>query len=253
MFKQHSTFLGPPDQNVKIWRYLDFTKFVSLLHSGSLWFSRADKFEDPLEGSYPRMNIEARKGHPDIPKEYLPYAKTILEGMSAIRKDWPRYITVNCWHINEHESSAMWSIYLKSNEGIAIQSTYNRLKECFSDTDEDVFIGKVNYIDYEHQVIENANLYSPFVYKRKSYEHERELRALIVKPPPLGAKGFDFNIDTITAGINVTVGIQVLIESVYVAPNSPVWFTELVKSVLIKYDCDFPVLQSTLSHTEPLF
>ena len=34
---------------------------------------------------------------------------------------------VNCWHINEHESAAMWDLYLKSNEGIAIQSTYQKL------------------------------------------------------------------------------------------------------------------------------
>ena len=25
-------------------------------------------------------------------------------------------VAVNCWHLNEHESAAMWKVYLKSNE-----------------------------------------------------------------------------------------------------------------------------------------
>lgn len=52
MYKLHELFIEPQDQNAKIWRYIDFTKFVSLIDSQELFFARADKFDDPFEGSF---------------------------------------------------------------------------------------------------------------------------------------------------------------------------------------------------------
>jgi len=31
MYQKHIDFKPPEDENVKIWRYMDFTKFVSLI------------------------------------------------------------------------------------------------------------------------------------------------------------------------------------------------------------------------------
>jgi len=253
MFKNHPTFIAPEDPDVKIWRYMDFTKFVLLLHSNCLWFTRADRFKDSFEGSYPKMNIRARDELLDVPKDYIPWVNRIVKGMSDTKRGWPRYVAINCWHINEHESSAMWSLYLKSNEGISIQSTYNKFRESFHETEDVIYIGKVNYIDYEHQVIENANLYSPFLYKRKSFEHERELRAIVIKPPRMGPKGLDFTTDTIDTGILIPIQLSILIEKVYVAPSAPNWFARLVESTTAKYNHNFPIIQSSLSNAQPLY
>lgn len=38
-----------PDDADFLWKYMSFEKFVSLLGTKSLYFTRADKFEDPLE------------------------------------------------------------------------------------------------------------------------------------------------------------------------------------------------------------
>ena len=38
-----------PDGDVKLWRYQDFSKFVSLIASNKLYFNRADSFDDPFE------------------------------------------------------------------------------------------------------------------------------------------------------------------------------------------------------------
>lgn len=100
--------------------------------------------------------------------------------MGQINKQWPKYIAINCWHMNEHESAAMWKLYLKSNEGIAVQSSYNKLRDCIID-DEQVLVGMVKYLDYEAEHIDPGNILSAFVYKRKSFEHEREVRALVIK------------------------------------------------------------------------
>ena len=50
MYKEHEAFAPPPPDAV-LWRYMDFTKFVSLLEKQALFFARADKLEDdPFEG-----------------------------------------------------------------------------------------------------------------------------------------------------------------------------------------------------------
>lgn len=54
MYKEHPVFQQPNNENIKIWRYMDFTKFMSLLDTKKLFFTRADKFEDPFEGSWPK-------------------------------------------------------------------------------------------------------------------------------------------------------------------------------------------------------
>lgn len=43
-----------------LWRYIDFTKFVSMLDKGGLYFPNAASLNDPFEGSVPRRNYEAR-------------------------------------------------------------------------------------------------------------------------------------------------------------------------------------------------
>lgn len=129
MHKEHQIFQQPQDVNEKLWRYMDFTKFVSFLESKSLYFTRADKFEDPFEGSYPRINVLARQHIPEeLPEEAREGYRIMLENSGDVNRRWPKYTAINCWHLNNHESAAMWRLYLKSNEGIAIQSTYEKVR-----------------------------------------------------------------------------------------------------------------------------
>jgi hypothetical protein len=43
---------------------------------------------------------------------------------------------------------------------------------------EQIYIGVVNYIDYKTELIPWHDSFFPYVHKRKSFEYERELRAL---------------------------------------------------------------------------
>jgi len=45
-----STIEYPENKNIPIWRYLSFSKFMDLISTNSIFFSRADKFEDNFEG-----------------------------------------------------------------------------------------------------------------------------------------------------------------------------------------------------------
>ena len=40
-----------PASDAKLWRYMDFTKFVAMLNNKALYFCRLDHLGDPFEGA----------------------------------------------------------------------------------------------------------------------------------------------------------------------------------------------------------
>lgn len=247
-YEPHPAFTKPDNENAKIWRYMDFTKFVSLLNTKALFFSRADKLRkfDPFEGSYPVFNvkitedelrqmIQRKMQEPDINIDLRQLMVQYTSRQSL--RDVQKWIFLNCWHINEYESAAMWKLYLQSNEGIAIQSTFKRLAESFKNVDHEVNIGIVRYIDYKKDWVPYGNMFYPFLHKRKSYEHEHELRAadLDVDQPD--------DID----GKYISVDIDCLIEKIFVSPTSQRWFYTLVKSIVARYALGKDPVMSDLS------
>jgi hypothetical protein len=247
MFESHEIFESPKNEDQIIWRYLDFTKFVDLLNTSSLFFTRADYFEDIFEGSITKRGAELRnndmaelirlgKLKPQFNDEFW------RSRMNNQRKDY----AINCWHMNDYESAAMWKLYLKSNEGIAIQSTYSHFKECFSDSTIPVYIGIVKYIDYETDFFPWNNVMYPFVHKRKSFEHEKELRAVIWEKQNPGSVSLD------SGGIKIKIDLKRLIDKVFVSPDSPSWLTQLVQDVSQKYEMEISVINSRLKDS-PIF
>lgn len=251
MVEEHPIFIAPENTEIKVWRYMDFTKMISLIDTRRLFFTRADLFNDPFEGSYPKINVEARNiVPPEIPEEGREQYIEAMKIMGNSNKRWPRYTAISCWHMNEYESAAMWSLYLKSDEGITVQSTYKKLRKSIID-DEKVYLGLVKYIDYEKDYIDAGNLLGPFVHKRKSFEHERELRGVLIKWPT-SSEGFNFQEETIIGGVQVKVDIEELIEKIYVAPNAPKWFADLVKTAIKRYGYNIEVIHSELNNA-PMF
>lgn len=263
MHKEHPVFEKPEDENGKIWRYMDFTKFVSMIDRKALFFTKVDRLDDKFEGSlskiyYPPLSPE-RKAFLEkaFSKELLEYIKKQnTEFNKALRK----WTVVNCWNMSECESAAMWKLYLKSDEGVAVQSTYRKLADSFRDYKEnDIWIGVVKYIDYEKEIIPFGNAYYPYVYKRKSFEHEKELRAVISKFPleAMPSKGLlnqeNFSDrEVFPDSLEVHIDLEMLVERVYISPTAERWFEELVSSVMKKYGFDKPFTKSSLA-SDPLF
>ncbi len=162
--------------------------------------------------------------------------------------------------MNDFESAAMWNLYLKSNVGVAIQSTFKRLKESFlNHTEPTVYIGTVNYINYETERTKikfvsfetKANtpesyLFRSFLLKRKSFEHERELRAIIHKFPTKDNK-IDYTQEPFNDGAYIRVNLNTLIEKIFVSPTAPKWFNDLVNSIIKKYNLKKEVIKSSLA------
>lgn len=240
MTQDHRVFDDPQDINVIIWRYMDFTKLIWLLENKALFFPRSDKLGDPFEGSITQKNIEF---NPTSSEEQL---QQKLKDFRIFIRQWTY---VSCWHMNEYESAAMWKTYTQSNEAISIQSTYKTLKDLLPDN---AYIGIVNYIDYEKDFIPETNTFYPFVHKRKSFEHENEIRA-VIQDVPLGKNGgIDYSRSNSNNGVSIDIEPDKLIKKVYIAPASPSWYKELINSMIKKYKLNCPVIQSSMDE-DPVF
>jgi hypothetical protein len=234
-------------QDLKLWRYLSLPKFMSLLEEKALYFTRADRFEDPLEGSYLSDQdpmgeyvryIAKGKATRDSEEEF---DIKVIGGqpIRTLAESLRKFTIVNCWHINEHESDAMWKLYLDSAEGVAIQSSLDRLNRAFGGKPNyNIVIRPVVYLDYDKNEPPSTNALEPFFYKRKAYEHEQELRALIPFFHPNGKE--------VDHGAMIPVDLDQLIELVHVSPKAQSWFAVLIEKLLCRYNLDKPVKHSTL-------
>jgi hypothetical protein len=154
--------------------------------------------------------------------------------------------------MNTVESAAMWKSYLKSDEGVAIQSTFRRLADSFHRHTEDaVYVGEVQY--HAMGVVPSGNAFSPCLFKRKSFEYEHELRAMIVRYPD-GDPNFPIidRPDSMVHGVYVATDLELLIERIYVAPGVPHWFGDVVRDVIRKYGLEVEVVTSDLA-SRPLY
>jgi hypothetical protein len=277
-FTEHPVFKKPDSHDQTIWRYMDFTKFVSMLENRALYFRNLEKLSksDFFEGMLPNNFYEHRKwtslndvpllernrfshSGPLLPADELAVIKSQREKHAKLVWSNRKSRYVNCWHISAHESSAMWSIYTSRGSGIAISSTYDRLDSALAPTSgNELFCGKIRYADYSDNADEKIpqNLFANAMRKRKSFEFEKELRVVFWdnnishKALPNGVR-FNRGPDEIenmevSDGREISCDLNNLIQNVYVYPAAENWFRDLVAAVLRKYALDKGVQTSNL-------
>jgi hypothetical protein len=239
---RHPAFVPPTNPYIRIWRYMDFTQFVSMLEEKALLFTRADLLVDKFEGTMSKPLWDFLEQNSD-PEQHA--------GLARLTKGWS---FISCWHMNEIESAAMWKVYSTSRESVCLQATYARLREALA---EDVYVGTVNYISYERDKIPAGNIFWPLVHKRKSFEYERELRAVwsdlanVASAGPAVASGAEYQ-PAPQQVIWKRIDLTNLVENVFVSPTAGQWFSELVSKVLATYGLNLPVKRSDLA-AEPLY
>ncbi len=249
---EHPAFKIPTNPEVKIWRYMDLSKYLAILQRRSLFFPRATLLGDPFEGSSTRPMVAARQYIMDnrttdpalAEYKYLP--DSYFDG--GFYKKMIKQYLISCWHMNEHESAAMWKLYLRSNEGVCIQSTYKRLRACLPTC---VSIGKIKYIDYQTEEFPPNMLFNFILHKRKSFEHERELRAVFWEGSGIAdAQPYKTTIEP--AGLWIEVDLSSLVERIHISPAAEPWFATALQEATAKYDLHVPVCQSALGEP-PLY
>ena len=227
MYKNNPNITLPEDPNTIVWKYLDLSKFLDLLLSRKLFMSRSDKFEDQYEGTFSEPTYEEIKKLSVNNPEFLNYYKSHREK-----------VVISSWHINEYESFAMWQIFTQNSEGLSIQSTIGRLQKAMDvEKDFNQYIGEVNYIDYKKEYIPFDDMFFPFLFKRKSFQYEREVRIIA------DLSEHDIKIND---GLKIEVDIDQLIEKIYIHPKSENWYKKLVIELVDKLGFDFEIEKSDL-------
>jgi hypothetical protein len=269
MYKAHPEFELPPTDSV-VWRYMEIEKFRSLISERALYFRRIDLLDDPFEGSLPNGNRGSQ-----ISQEYDSRGKMVdyyrtqginvtreilnemygkpISGPSVLER-FRRIHFVNCWHINEHESVAMWSLYLKTGKGIAIKTNMHNLINCLN-TEIDIHIGKVKYVDYRIDKLPEHNVLNFLMSKQIQYQHENELRMLatylphnmvdhipegMYKPPQNGFRLVE------QAGLLIDCELDKLFGEVILGPTSNGDLIDECESLLEKEGLSIPIQKSDL-------
>lgn len=232
---EYNIFNNRIDLKTGVWRYMDFSKLVNLLDTTSLFFTKPLKFRDPYEGAFSEIDFKRIIGEPgsytpDIKIDYDMARERLIKNSKSLLNS----VGVSCWHLNDFESAAMWDLYLKSGEGIAIKTDIHKL---INSINGEISYGRVQYIDYLKDMAGN-NIYETLFYKRSSFNHENEFR--LISFESIENPYFE------EYGGKVLCDLNNLIDSIYVAPTSPMWFKETVESVLKKYGVNKPVIQSSL-------
>ncbi len=254
-----------PDDHASIWRYTDFTKFVDLLETKELFCPRVATLEDQFEGSFPvGQTVIERVAHmlpaglafaPDAVVEWPP---GFADSWSTVR----RWSVVTCWHESERESAAMWKLYAPAGAAVAIVSSVGRLRTALAHAPPlevgfngglHFHLGRVKYIDYKSDRIPSKSFAAQFFHKRLSFEHEREVRAVLVRYPEAADRtGLDHHLQPPHSGIRIPVEPAQLIHTVRVAPQAPPWFARLVRSLCQRYQLPIDPEQSELD-ARPLY
>ena len=231
----------PLELQQPLWRYMDFTKFVAMLVTKSLYLTRVDKLcklGDRFEGSFPNVPEKGLSGF---------FWETDTERYYAEKnKDKRRFYYVNCWHGNNSESDAMWKIYVRGNQGIAVRSTFKRLRDSLQKAPQNIWIGNVKYLDkFTWRSVPTDPTIHACMAKRKSFEHEKEVRLIWLDEngKRTGNTGQD--------GKEIPCLLPTLIDKVYLAPPNSPWFKRVVENVLRRYRINTEVVQSDLG-SEPL-
>lgn len=188
------------EDSVKIWRYMDVGKFLSLLHTQSLYFACPTEFDDPFEGFVPQSHVNAYSSmlknivrnndlainqflaqYPDA-RGRIDEIRSKLSGELSAAFDKVRLkFGVSCWHRSEHESEAMWRLYSGSGPCVAIESSVGQLRLALS-ARGDLQIVPVRYMDFDRDPIEKGHKFYGLFLKRKSFENEKEVRATVLLP-----------------------------------------------------------------------
>jgi hypothetical protein len=171
---------------------------------------------------------------------------TYKQSVSSIKGRREQFY-LSCWHMNEEESLAMWKQYTPHGHSVCVRSTYEVLANHLP---SECFLGRIRYINYRTQFMEDAegllpSPLSPVFHKRRMFEHEREVRAVIWREDPTNDPPFAAADDG--KALIVPVSLAEIIQEVFVSPEAKPPMREVVEGLLRAYNLTAPVRQSLVN------
>ena len=254
------TNIEPINDDVQIWKYMNWASFTSLVLNKRLMFRRASFFKDYYD-TYVDLDkesidslVKTFKQLKDQPGNFLNISYTenctnckneedrVLFGGKPIQ---PFYqdetisfkltheglpitisdVTYCCsWHQNNEENYALWKIYLENQpEGIAIKTSVANLRKILNlQSNRDFYIGKVNYENKKVNIFkDNESNHTIILRKKKEYIYEQEIRLYTIDE--------EFSDPFFYLPL---YNVEDLIKEIWVSPFAGNWFYEDVKLFL---------------------
>jgi hypothetical protein len=252
----HPVFDREIQPDAPVWRYFDFPRFVALLQSHALYFSRADLLGDPLEGTFTKAYTLLKEQMLREPPEGKTKAQLeeVFRHNAWVAQNCRREAYVNCWHLGNHESMAMWQGYGGGPYGVAIRTTFQKLDAALPSVyqgpwrEDTIFVGRVRYIDYTsstERLPHEGNVYGQMMCKSLPYSHENELRAIFLDSSTPFASPAD-------AGHNIPISLEDLVTAVVVSPLGPPWFEAVVGKACAIHGLGAPIV-SSIAAIQPVY
>jgi hypothetical protein len=182
--------LEPDNPDAEIWRFIPLKFFEDVMATEELHFTRADRFpQDEQEGIPPENYIR----HVMRLRRYDPEDETTLNhhlGSLAQNREW---FYVVCWQLFRGETFEMWKKF--GEFGVAICSTYAKLKACLDGMLDRTHLGVMRYGEQRLYQTGRVNTLQFINTKREQYGAEQEVPAIVECPDPFdgGNRHFDLN------------------------------------------------------------
>lgn len=259
--------LKQDDMNQTVWRYMPFSKFISLGVFQAIWFSKLNILQDRFEGLMPRATKKMMQAYFQGMKNAYPAAwhSQFDEMASRNEKDSRELLVASCWFIDEKESASMWREYGRDSESVAIRSTVRQLVENIGVPQDKnaTHIGRVAYVDHRTHMMTryHANQgHERAFLKDTKFRHEQELRIVTLNTKtqycvsPAGKRyeqsevqGKDMN-NFENPGLYIVVNLKQLISGIRVSPDAENWSFLLVNRIIELSGLGIPVEHSELRH-----
>lgn len=258
--------LKQEDLDLAVWRYMSFSRFISLLVYQAIWFSKLNILQDQFEGRMPGTTREMMHARYQESKKHFPpeLYHQFDEMASRNEEDSRELLVVSCWFLANNETDRMWREYGGSEQAVVIKSTIRQLIDNIGVPHDEhaTHIGRVSYIDHKSHMMTayeaNRGIERAFLKDAERFTHEHELRIVThntktvycVSPEgkPYSAtevEGKNMN-NFENPGLYVAVRLKQLISEIRVSPMADRWFLLLVERIVELNNLGIAVRESEL-------
>lgn len=236
-----------PAQDLVLWRYLDFPKFLDLLVTQTLKMPRASLMEDGYEGVQGSAAADAAVQSWKEAKmpSYLRHASLNQELKEAFF--WRDRTYISCWNSFSTENAGLWRIY-GDDRGVVVKTTWGKLRGSLSgksDCVPQVFYGMVDYRRFDQDPRLTSSYTDQFFAKRVEFVHENEFR-LVAHDASVEHDYNQPDASHLPMFATLQSDLNILIDELVVSPRLGGWVEDVVSETCRKFGGDWSVRQSDL-------
>lgn len=184
--------LPDPPEDSELWRFMPLEFFQDFMANEELYLRRCDlyKKDDPQDGIPTDEYIRKQLG---LAKYDIRHERELIAHQGSNRLFTEMYY-LSCWNLYEKEHEMqMWQQYAgRGHNGVAVKTTFGRLRAAVNRFPDEVHMGMVRYGDED---MTRYNVLQFLFTKGTKFRWENEVRIALSCPDPKGgqARNYDGN------------------------------------------------------------